>query len=277
MGIRILTNVQSLAAQRHLNQSTNAQRSTLEHLASGSRINRAADDAAGLGISEKMRGQIRSLRQASRNANDGISLVQTAEGSMNEVSNILVRFRELAIQGASDTIGDDERKYIDKEVQQLKQEINRISASTEFNGKKLLKGEGSSITIQVGVNNRATEDRIELDPSKMNTGTDALGIDSFSVLDKGSAQDGLAMIDSAQKILMTNRSDLGASQNRLQSIVNNIETYSENLSAANSRIRDADIAQESADMMRNNILSQSGVAVLSQANMSSASALKLIG
>jgi len=199
MGIRILTNVQSLAAQRHLNQSTNAQRSTLEHLASGSRINRAADDAAGLGISEKMRGQIRSLRQASRNANDGISLVQTAEGSMNEVSNILVRFRELAIQGASDTIGDDERKYIDKEVQQLKQEINRISASTEFNGKKLLKGEGSSITIQVGVNNRATEDRIELDPSKMNTGTDALGIDSFSVLDKGSAQDGLAMIDSAQK------------------------------------------------------------------------------
>jgi len=277
MGIRILTNVQSLAAQRHLNVNSASQRTTLEHLSSGSRINRAADDAAGLGISEKMKGQIRSLTQASRNANDGISLVQTAEGSMNEISNILVRFRELAIQSASDTLGDDERKYTDKEVQQLKQEITRISNSTEFNGKKVLNGVGSALSIQVGANNKANEDRIDFDPQKMNATTDALGIDSLSVSSKESAQDGLSMIDNAQKHLMVNRSDLGAFQNRLQSIVNNLEIYTENLSGANSRIRDADIAQESADMMRSNILTQTGVAVLSQANSNSAVALKLIG
>ena len=276
MGMRISTNVQSLVVQRHLSENNAAQRESLERLASGSRVNKAADDAAGLAISEQMRGHIRSIRQDVRNANDGISMIQTAEGGMNEVSNILIRFRELAIQSASDTIGDDERKYIDKEVQQLKQEVNRIANSTEFNGRRLLRGEGDSLTIQVGFRNTPEYDRVEFDPSKINVGLDALGLDGISVLEKSSAQDCIDQIDNAQKSVVANRAELGAFQNRLQSTINNLSIYEENLSASKSRIKDADIAQESSELTKRNILSSAGIAVLSQANTNNAAALKLL-
>jgi flagellin len=277
MGLRINTNVQSLTAQRFLGTNQAAQKDTLEHIASGSRINKSADDAAGLAISEKMKGQIRSIRQDVRNANDGISMISTAEGGMNEISNILTRFRELAIQSASDTVGSDERGFIDKEVQQLKQEITRISASNEYNGRKLLTGEGQSLDIQIGTHNKPDEDRFSFDPQKINVALDHLGLSSFNVLDKDSARTGLDAIDTSVKTLVENRAELGAIQNRLQSTVNNLRVYDENLTGANSRIRDADMATETAELAKNNILAQAGASVLSQANSNGMIALKLLG
>lgn len=277
MGLRISTNVQSLTAQRHLATNSQAQRDTLEHLSSGSRINKAADDAAGLAISEKMRGQIRSIRQTVRNANDGVSMIQTAEGGMNEIGNILTRFRELSIQSSSDTIGDVERGFVDKEVQQLKQEITRISSSIEFNGKKLLSGSNEPLDIQVGNKNDPLVDRFTFDTKKSNVTLEKLGLEGISVGTKESAREGLANIDMAVNTLVSNRAELGALQNRLQSAVNSMNIYDENLSAANSRIRDMDMAQETADMAKNNILSQAGVSVLSQANVNNMMALKLLG
>lgn len=277
MGLRINTNVQSLVAQRYLNTNSSAQKDTLEHIASGSRINKSADDAAGLAISEKMKGQIRSIRADVRNANDGISMISTAEGGMNEISNILTRFRELAIQAASDTVGVDERGFIDKEVQQLKQEIVRISASNEYNGRKLLTGEGESLDIQIGTHNKPDEDRFSFDPQKINVSLDHMGLGDFNVRDKDSARNGLDMVDTAVKTLVENRAELGAMQNRLQSTVNNLKVYDENLSGANSRIRDSDMAVETAELAKNNILAQAGASVLSQANNNNMIALKLLG
>jgi flagellin len=277
MGFRIATNIQALSSQRNLGLSGAAQKNVTEHLASGSRINKAADDAAGLAISEKMKGLIRSLRQDGRNANDGISMIQTAEGGMNEIGNILTRFRELAIQSASDTLGNTERGFINKEVQQLKQEIDRIAVSTEFNGKKLLMGEGDSLDIQVGVHNDAFADRFSFDPQKTNVTLDHLGLKGINVASKESAREVLDSVDHAINTLVENRAELGALQNRLQSTINNINIYDENLSAANSRIRDADIATESSELMKNNILQQAGVSVLSQANQNNMLALKLLG
>jgi flagellin len=277
MGLRINTNVQSLAAQRNLNSTNTAQKSSLEKLASGTRITRSADDAAGLAISEKMRAQVRSIRQDTRNANDGISMIQTAEGGMNEISNILVRFRELSIQAASDTIGDAERGFIDKEVTQLRSEVDRISQSTEFNGRKLLAGEGEQLEIQIGQGNKAEADRFTYDLADTNTTADRLGVSSLSVRDKASAQSNLDVIDSAIASLSSSRANLGAMQNRLQSVVNNLGVYDENLSAARSRIYDIDMASETAEMAKNNILSQAGTSVLSQANQNPMLALKLIG
>jgi len=277
MGLRIATNVQSLSAQRNVGINFQNQNETLQHLASGSRIVKSADDAAGLAISEKMKSQIRSLKQDVRNANDGISMIQTAEGGMNEVGNILTRFRELSIQAASDTIGDVERGFIDKEVQQMKQEIARITASTEFNGRKLLSGEGDAIDIQVGTRNNPLEDRFSFDVAKINVSTDSLGVSDISVTSKESARENLDKIDGAIKTLVENRSELGALQNRLQSSVNNLNINTESLQAANSRIRDADMAAETADMTKNNILSQASISVLGQANQNNMMALKLLG
>jgi len=276
MGLRINTNVQSLAAQRNLGLNSMAQKSSLEKLASGSRITKAADDAAGLAISEKMKASIRSIRQDIRNANDGISMIQTAEGGMNEVGNILVRFRELSIQAASDTIGDTERGFVDKEVQQLKQEIDRIAHSTEYNGHKLLNGEGDLMEVQIGMHNNPQEDRFVYDASKINATVDRLGLGGISVATKESSQNNLDTIDSAIKTLTENRAELGAMQNRVQSTVNNLGVYDENLSAANSRIRDVDMASETAELTKNNILTSAGVSVLSQANQNNLSALKLL-
>lgn len=277
MGLRIATNVQSLVSQRHLGVNSQLQKDSIEHLASGSRINKAADDAAGLAISEKMRGQIRSLRQDQRNALDGVSMIQTAEGGMQEIGNILIRFRELSIQAASDTVGDTERGFIDKEVQQLKQEVTRIAQSTEFNGHKLLNGEGDKLDIQVGYMNDPVNDRFEFDVSKLNTTGDKLGISGVNTESKDNARNNLVAVDEAIKTLTANRAELGALQNRLQSTINNIQIYDENLSTAKSRIRDTDVAAESSELVKQNILNQAGVSVLSQANQNNLLALKLIG
>lgn len=277
MGLRIATNALSNSAQRTLNVNNQAQARSMERMASGSRINRAADDAAGLAISENMRAGIRSLRQASRNANDGVSLIQVAEGSMNEVSNILVRLRELSIQSASDTLNTNERSFIDKEVQQLKSEIDRISQSTEFNGRKLLNGSEEVLDFQIGKNNSPTEDRIQFDSKKLVSTSDALGVAAVSTASKESAQTNLESIDKAITRLNENRAELGALQNRLQSTMNNLDYYRENTEAANSRIRDTDIAEESSELMKRNILTQGNISVLSQANAIPQLALKLLG
>ena len=276
MGLRINTNTQSIAAQRNLGTNLLGQQNSIEKLASGSRIVRAADDAAGLAISEKMKASIRSIRQDTRNANDGISMIQTAEGGMNEVSNILVRFRELSIQAASDTISDTERGFVDKEVGQLRQEVDRIAKSTEFNGKKLLSGEGDRLEIQIGQNNRSDQDRMVFDPSHIDSTVDHLGLSGISVASKEQAQENLGKIDGAIKSLSGSRAELGALQNRLQSSVNNLQVYDENLSSANSRIRDVDMANETATLTKQNILAQASTSVLSQANSNSQLALKLL-
>jgi len=276
MGLRINTNVQSLTAQRNLGISNTKQQGSLEKLASGTRIARAADDAAGLAISEKMRADVRSLRQDSRNANDGISMVQVAEGGMNEVGNILTRFRELSIQAASDTIGDKERGFISKEVVQLRSEIDRIAQTTEFNGKKLLVGEGDKLEIQVGLNNSPENDRFQYDTQKMNTTLSSLGLDGINTDTKEAAQQNLAKIDTAITMLSENRSEIGALQNRLQSSIANINVYDENLSAARSRIYDVDMATETSELTKSNILTQAGTSVLGQANQNAMGALKLL-
>ncbi len=277
MGLRIATNIQSLSAQRNLSINSDAQKGSLEKLASGSRIVRAADDAAGLAISEKMRATIRTLAQNVRNTNDGISLIQTAEGGMNEISNILVRFRELSVQAASDTISDVDREFMNKEFSQLHQEINRIASATEFNGKKILNGDAKVIELQLGQNNDISQDRLQLDFRSSNVSSSALGLDGIDVKSKGQAQENLARIDDAIKGLSGNRADLGALQNRLKSISASLQIYNENLSTAKSRIKDVDLATETSEMAKNNILSQATISVLSQANQNPNVALKLLG
>ncbi len=277
MALRINTNVQAIAAQRNLNINHESQNKSLEKLASGTRIVRAADDAAGLAISEKLRAHIRSMRQAERNANDGISLVQVAEGGMNETGNILTRLRELSIQSASDTIGDVERGFINKEVIGLKQEIDRIALSTEYNGTKLLNGNTDALDIQVGIKNNDFEDRFKFNAKNLTSTLGALGLEGIDNASKESSQMNLEMLDKAITKINENRSELGALQNRLQSTINNLGIYRENLSAANSRIRDTDIAEETSELTKQNILTQATVSVLGQANQNSQVALKLLG
>ena len=277
MGLRINTNIQAMAAQRALSNNRQEQEKSLERLSSGNRINRAGDDAAGLAISERIRANTRSLAQAGRNANDGISLVQVAEGGTNEISNILVRMRELSIQSASDTIGNLERGFTNKEVQQLKNEIDRISNTTEFNGTKLLNGKADKLDIQVGLNNNAMEDRLVFDAAAQNVTSQALGIDMIATDTKEGAQENLAKLDVALTRLNENRSSLGATQNRLQSTINNITIYKENLESARSRIRDTDMASETSELTKTNILTQAGISVLAQANQNPQQALKLLG
>ena len=277
MGLRINTNVASLSAQRSLNNVTEAKNSNLEKLSSGERINKAADDAAGLAISEKMKAQIRGSQQADRNANDAISLIQVAEGASNEVSNILVRLRELSVQAASDTVGDTERAFSDKEYQNLVQEVDRIAQSTSFNGKTLINGEGEKVDFQIGTYNDDQNDRLSYDVASANLTTSALGIDGSGVASKEASQANLDSIDKALDTVNGNRANFGALQNRLQATSRNLQIKTDNLSAANSRIRDTDIAQVSAEMTKNNILSQSGTSVLAQANSAGQSALRLIG
>lgn len=277
MGLRINTNVSALNAQKNLYMTNINQNRSMARLASGQRINQAADDAAGLAISENLKGQIRGLRQANRNANDGISLVQIAEGSLNEVSNMLIRLRELGVQAASDTIGDTERKFLDVEYQQLKSEIQRVTEATSYNGYDLLNGTGGVIDIQVGVNNDPFKDRISFNSGAANSTLEALGITAEAVGTKEGAQMSLQSVDNAMVSVNAIRANFGAMQNRLQSTSNNLLVYDENMSAANSRIRDADVAAESSELTRNNILMQAGVSVLGQANQMNQLALKLLG
>jgi flagellin len=278
MGLRINTNVPSLVAQRNLRGNRITLDRTLERLSSGSRINHAGDDAAGLAISETLRAQIRGLGQAERNAQDGISLIQVAEGGLSEISNILIRMRELGVQAASDTVGPRERKFLDTEFQQLGEEIDRIANSTEFNGNPLLNGNGSTFEIQIGTKNNPLVDRIKLfDPYASNVNLVSLGINLSTVADKTSAQNCLASIDQALNTTVGIRAEFGAMQNRLQSVINNLSVNKENMTAANSRIRDADLAEETSEMTKAQILNQAGVSVLSQANSSMKSVLGLLG
>ena len=277
MGLRIATNIASQTVQKNLKEVSNAGNAQLEKLSSGKRITKASDDAAGLAIATNLEAQTKGLRQASRNANDGISLVQVAEGSLNEVSNMLIRLRELGVQSASDTIGNTERKFLDVEYQQLKSEIQRVTESTNFNGYDLLNGTGGLIDIQVGVNNDPFKDRISFDSSAANATLESLGMVTESAATKEGAQLSLDVIDSALTSVNAIRANFGAIQNRLTSTSSNLLVYDENLSAANSRIRDADVAAESSEMMRNNILLQAGISVLGQANNSQQMALKLLG
>ncbi|NUO10311.1 MAG: flagellin FliC [Candidatus Brocadia sp.] len=276
MGLRIATNTTALNAQRQLAGTRAGLDKSLERLASGSRINHAGDDAAGLAISENLRAQIRGYSQAKRNGSDGISLIQVSEGGLNEIANILVRLRELAIQGASDTIGDTERQFADREFQSLKQEIDRIANVTQFNGTPLLNGRAGVFEIQVGIHNNPILDRVVYNGERADASLDALKLGGESVATKQGAQLCLAVIDDSLIRVNSIRADLGAIQNRLTSTINNLEITSENLAAANSRIRDTDIASEVSEMTKNNILMQAGIAVLGHANQTSTVALKLL-
>lgn len=277
MGMRVSTNIAAINAQRNLTGSQTNIQSSLAKLSSGSRINKSADDAAGLAISENLKAQIRSTRQANRNANDGISMVQTAEGGLNEIGNIIVRMRELGIQAASDTVGDTERGFIDKEIQQLKSEANRIASVTTWGTTKLLDGTTPVFDFQVGVFNNETEDRISFNAAENVATLDALGLAGLDYNSKEGAQTALESLDAAQTNVNGMRSNLGALQNRLMSTVNNLGVAEENLSAANSRIRDTDVAEASSELTRNNIMLQASTSTLAQANQVTGMALKLIG
>lgn len=277
MGMRVTTNMAAINAQRNLVGSQRQINDSMAKLASGSRINKAADDAAGLAISEGLKAQIRSAAQAQRNANDGISMVQTAEGGLNEIGNIVVRLRELGIQAASDTVGEKERGMLNKEVQQLKSEIQRIASVTTWGTTKLLDGSSPKFDFQVGLFNNAEEDRISFNAGENVATLDALGLAGVDFSSKAGAQAALAKLDDAQTSISGTRANLGALQNRLTSTVDNLGVAQENLSAANSRIRDTDVAQASSEMTRNNILLQAGTSTLAQANQSNQLALKLIG
>ncbi len=277
MGMRVTTNLAAINAQRNLVGSQRSIGKSMGQLASGSRINIAADDAAGLAISEGLKASIRSTTQAQRNANDGISMVQTAEGGLNEIGNVIVRLRELGIQSASDTVGSVERGFLNKEVDQLKSEVQRIASVTTWGKTKLLDGSTPTFDFQVGIFNNAEEDRISFNASENVATLDALGLSGLDYTSKEGAQSALMSLDSAQELVNGYRANLGALQNRLTSTVDNLGVAHENMSAANSRIRDTDVAQASSEMVRNNILLQAGTATLSQANQTNQLALKLIG
>lgn len=276
MGLRINTNIASINAQRNMRGTRINLDKSLEKLASGFRINKAGDDAAGLAISESLRAQIRGYGQALRNTQDGISMIQVAEGGLNEVSSILIRLRELGVQAASDTVGPVERQFLNVEYEQLLQEIDRIADATEFNGTPLLNGTGALFDFQIGIRNDPTIDRITFDASKADSNTAAIGVNLTSVADKASAQNSLAAVDKAIMNVSAMRADFGAIQNRLQSTMNNLAVSIENISAANSRIRDTDVAEESAELTKNNVLMQAGTSVLAQANQTTASAVQLL-
>ena len=275
MGLRVNTNVTSINAQRNLSTVTNRLGGNFRRLSTGLRISTAADDAAGLAISERLRSQVRSLEQAKRNANDGISLVQTAEGALNEVSSILVRLRELAIQSSNGSVSDQDKSTLNEEFSSLVAEVNRIGASTEFNGIKLLDGSSSSVSFQVGFGTTAGIDTISvsLSPSL----STSLSLDSLDIGSTGSTTTAITNIDSAINNISSLRGSLGAVQNRLGNTINNLAIQTENLSAAESRIRDVDVAYETAQLTRNSILQQASISVLAQANAQPQSALSLLG
>lgn len=272
MGLRVNTNIASLTAQRNLSSVTMRLQGNYARLSSGLRVATAADDAAGLGISERMRSQIRSYAAAGRNAQDGISLVQTAEGALSEASNILTRMRELSIQATNGTLSTTDRATISTEVTALTEELDRIADSTEFNGVSLLDGSASTASIQVGINNNET-----IDVGLQDTTTSTLFTSTVDVTTATGASSALGVIDDAIDTVNTARGNLGASQNRLSSAYASIQNARENLSAAESRIRDVDVAYETADLTRNSILQQAATSVLAQANVQPQLALKLLG
>lgn len=280
MAISIVTNTQSLNAQRNLSRTQSRLGQSLSRLSSGLRINQAADDAAGLAISEKLKSQVRSMAQAERNANDGVSLLQVAEGSMSEVSGMLTRMRELAVQASNDTVGTSERTFIQNEIADLRSEVDRIAEVTDFNGTKLIDGTASSLTFQVGVHN-TINDRLTLSIADMHAsqigsgaGSQLADVDASTIT---GAQTALGILDAAINDVSAGRAQIGAYENRMQITIQNLATARENLSAANSRIRDVDVAAESAELTKQNILMQAGVSVLAQANQAPSIALSLLG
>jgi len=284
MALRIYNNLFSTTAQRHLSNNNTRLGTSLERLSSGLRINRAADDAAGLAISEGLRSDIRSLNQAVRNANDGIALINTAEGALSEQSSILVRMRELASQAATGTVGSTERRTINREFTALRSEIDRISAIAEFNGQKLVDGSLSSaggipsVVVQIGIGS-TVNDRISLNSAADITAitSTALAIQSLSVTAAAEALTALTSLDSAINTITDARGRLGAVQNRLVHTVNNLAISSENLTAAESQIRDADYSGEISEFTRNQILVQASTAILAQANLVPQTVLQLLG
>jgi len=276
MGLRINTNISSLISQRYIRRNFDALSDNLARLSSGKRIVKSADDAAGLAISSRLKALIRGSRQAERNANDGISLIQVTEGGLNEASNILIRMRELSIQAASDTIGEKERSLTNMEFQELSKELDRLSNVTEYNGTKLLNGQGRAYDIQVGVHNTSA-DRISYDGSKADVTLKGLLMDEKNITTKELSREALECIDYALNKVSKERAVVGAVQNRLVSTINNLQIQTENLSAANSRIMDADYAYEIAENARLNVLTNASVAALGQSNLFGQQALKLIG
>jgi len=277
MALRINTNVASVFAQKHLSRTGERMAGTMEHLSSGMRITKAADDAAGLAVSEKMRAQIRSLRMAQRNTSDGISMVQTAEGSLAEVTSIMSRMRELAVEAANDSLSDTERGFLDTEFQDLETEITRISDVTEFNGINLLDGTAGAagtMTFQVGTRNSAN-DRITVDLTDQDS--TALGVNASAVATRANAQDAIDEIDVAMESLNTDRASLGATINSLNVAVTNLGSTIENYGSAVGTIRDADIGLETAEFSKHQVLQQAGVAMLAQANALPTLALRLLG
>ena len=276
MGLRINTNTAALNTQFHLRNSNKDVARAMEHISSGSKVNRSSDDAAGLAISEKIRADIRGLSQVDRNAQDGISLTQVAEGSLSQISSMLIRLRELGVQAASDTINDENRSLLGREYTQVLEEIDRIANATEFNGTKLLNGSGKTLDFQINTRNQPTVDRISFDPSQADMGTVSLGINQSSVNDKISAQQSLDMIDQAMTSVSDVRSVLGSIQSRLNTTTENIHNNLESLSVAKSRIKDTDIAEESSVLAKNNLMLQAGTSILAQANQQPGQALALL-
>jgi len=275
MGLRVNTNISSINAQRNLAHVSGLLAGNFRRLSTGLRITTAADDAAGLALSERLRAQIRSLDQAGRNANDGISLVQTAEGALDEVGNILGRLRELAVQASNGTVSDADKATLNQEFTSLVDEVNRIGQSTEFNGINLLDGSASSITFQVGSGVQAGIDTVSVSLSPaLST---SLSLQSLDIGSAGNTSVALTNIDAAINTVSSLRGRLGAAQNRLGSTIRNLSNTVENLTAAESRIRDVDFAHETSMLTRNSILQQASIAILGQANLLPQSALRLLG
>jgi flagellin len=276
MGLRINTNIASQEVQKNLRASSAQQESEFAKLSSGKRITKSADDAAGLAIAKKLEAETRGLRVASRNANDAISLVQVAEGGLNETTNILTRLRELSIQAGSDTVGDTERGYLSLEYEQLVQEADRISKTTNFNGRSLLQGEGSMMQFQVGAAGNENN-RIEMDAGVTDASAESLGISGSNVRDKQSALDNLSVIDAAIEKVSGFRANFGSIQSRLQTSINNLDVAVVNQEAARSRIEDVDVADSTAKVASAQIKNAAGTATLAQANQLGNGALRLIG
>ncbi|QDG54871.1 flagellin FliC [Persicimonas caeni] len=271
------TNVSSMSAQRHLGKTSRALNSNIAKLSSGFRINSAADDAAGLAISEEMKADIRSLGQAERNANDAISMLQTAEGAMGEIHGVLGRMRELAVQAASDGINDTQRGHLDTEFQELEAEIDRIAGVSKYNGNNLLDGTMAA-TFQVGADSGETLSvSIGQDFQSTALGDGTTTLSATDLTNRTNADASLAAIDGAISQVSSSRASIGASQNRLEVTIDNLSVTRENLSAANSRIRDTDVASEMASMTKNQILMQAGTSMLAQANSMPQTALGLLG
>jgi flagellin len=277
MGLRINTNLAALSANRSLQKTQESQSKSYEKLSSGQRINHAADDAAGLSISEGLRTSIRSMAQAERNANDGISFAQVAEGGLTEIGNIMIRLRELAIQASSDTVGEKERDYIHIEAKALTSEIDRISNSTNFNGTPLLNGQASpgNLQFQVGIHN-SKWDVINYDTKENDVRADQLGVADLNYKNIDDARDAIDKVDKATTMVFAARARLGALQNRLHSASDSLNVTRDNLSEARSRIQDTDLATETSELVKSNILSSAGISVLAQANSQPMQALKLL-